>query len=90
MPPCSAMARSRLMTWYQVKNGSAHSSRYSHGCPASQNAASTMACPAKKRRLSGRYFGLTSPVNRGLTMRHADTPAASRMNLRRSDGHGTG
>ena len=52
---------------------------------ASQNRPNTIACPTKKRRLSGACFSFTSPVNRGLMMRQADTPTMSRTSFRHSN-----
>ena len=90
MPPCSAMARSRLMTRHTVIHGASHRKRYSSGRPMSASGTSTRSWPATMRRATGRAVRLRRAWSRPRRFFHPLTPTASRRSLRRNDARVTG
>ena len=90
MPPCSAMARNRLMTRHTVIHGASHRNRYSSGRPMSASGTSTSSWPATMRRANGRAVRLRSAPSSARRFFQPLTPTASRRSLRRNDALVTG
>ena len=90
MPPCSAIARRRLITRHTVIHGASQRNRYSSGRPKAVKIATNTTCVAKIFNAIGRPVRDRTAASSGRRFFHPLTKKASRVSLRRSDARVTG